>query len=82
MVQAIAHVGEAQSGLTGEAVLATLVYSLIGITLLVLTIVFVNIIFRLKLRKELVDEHNTAFGVMIAGLAVGIGIIVAGTILS
>lgn len=62
--------------------LSTLIYSVLGIVLLVLTIVAVNKIFRLGLYHELVEEHNVAFGVMIAGLAIAIGLIVAGTIAS
>lgn len=73
---------EVASGLTTEAIIATLVYALIGIALLIVTIIFVNIVFRLNLHKELVEEHNVAFGVLIAGLAVGISVIVAGTITS
>ncbi|WP_114560020.1 DUF350 domain-containing protein [Desertihabitans aurantiacus] len=62
--------------------LSTLVYSVIGIVLMVLTIVVVNKLFRLQLHRELVKEHNVAFGVMLGGLAVAIAIIIAGTIIS
>ncbi|MHA7135068.1 DUF350 domain-containing protein [Oerskovia turbata] len=65
-----------------DAFLSTVLYSVLGIVLLVLTIVVVNYLFKLNLHRELVDEHNTAFGIMIAGLAIAIGIIIAGTILS
>jgi len=65
-----------------DAFLSTIVYSVLGIVLLVLTIVVVNYLFKLNLHRELVDEHNTAFGIMIAGLAIAIGVIIAGTILS
>ncbi|MBD7982196.1 MULTISPECIES: DUF350 domain-containing protein [Oerskovia] len=65
-----------------DAFLSTIVYSVLGIVLLVVTIVIVNYLFKLNLHRELVDEHNTAFGIMIAGLAIAIGIIIAGTILS
>jgi len=62
--------------------LSTIVYSVLGIVLLLLTIVIVNKLFKLNLHRELVDEHNTAFGILIAGVAVAIGIIIAGTISS
>lgn len=62
--------------------LSTILYSVLGIVLLLLTIVVANKVFRLNLHRELVDEHNTAFGVMIAGLAIAIGLIIAGTITS
>ncbi|SDE02666.1 DUF350 domain-containing protein [Auraticoccus monumenti] len=64
------------------ALLSTVVYSVLGIVLMVLTIVVVNKLFHLRLHHELVTEHNVAFGIMIAGLAVAIGIIIAGTIIS
>lgn len=64
------------------ALLSTVVYSVLGIVLMVLTIVVVNKLFNLRLHHELVTEHNVAFGIMIAGLAVAIGIIIAGTIIS
>jgi len=60
--------------------LSTIVYSVLGIVLLLLTIVIVNKLFKLNLHRELVDEHNTAFGILIAGVAVAIGIIIAGVI--
>ncbi|MEK8226976.1 DUF350 domain-containing protein [Oerskovia sp. M15] len=50
-----------------DAFLSTIVYSVLGIVLLVVTIVVVNYLFKLNLHRELVDEHNTAFGIMIAG---------------
>ena len=55
---------------------------MLGIVLLIVTLVVANKLFRLNLHRELVDEHNVAFGVMIAGLAVAIGLIIAGTISS
>jgi len=64
------------------AFLSTVLYSVLGIVLLILTLVVANKLFRLNLHRELVDEHNTAFGVMIAGLAIAIGLIIAGTISS
>ncbi|MCB7135586.1 DUF350 domain-containing protein [Cellulosimicrobium marinum] len=64
------------------AFLSTILYSVLGIVLLLLTLVVANKVFKLNLHRELVDEHNTAFGVMIAGLAVAIGLIIAGTIQS
>lgn len=73
---------QSPSALDLAALLSTVVYSVLGIVLMVLTIVVVNKLFRLRLHHELVTEHNVAFGIMIAGLAVAIGIIIAGTIIS
>lgn len=60
--------------------LSTIVYSVLGIVLLLVTIVAVNKGFKLNLHRELVEEHNVAFGILIAGVAVAIGIIIAGVI--
>lgn len=68
------------NGLTMEAFLATILYSVTGIVLLLLTVLLVNALFRLNLHRELVKEHNLAFGVVIAGMAVAIAIIISGTI--
>ncbi|QCB92214.1 DUF350 domain-containing protein [Cellulomonas shaoxiangyii] len=65
-----------------DELLSTIVYSVLGIVLLLITVVIVNKLFRLDLHRELVDEHNVAFGIVIAGLAIAIGVIVAGTISS
>lgn len=65
-----------------DELLSTIVYSVLGIVLLLITVVVVNKLFRLDLHRELVDEHNVAFGIVIAGLAIAIGVIVAGTISS
>ncbi|MBD5785670.1 DUF350 domain-containing protein [Cellulosimicrobium terreum] len=64
------------------AFFSTILYSVLGIVLLLLTLVVANKMFKLNLYRELVDEHNTAFGIMIAGLAIAIGLIIAGTIQS
>lgn len=61
-------------------VLSTLLYSVIGIVLLLVTILVVNKVFRLNLHHELVEEHNVAFGILLAGVAIAIGIIIAGVI--
>lgn len=69
-------------GLTLEALTATIGYSLLGILIMVVALTVINKVFRLNMHKELVDDHNIAFGVSIAGFAIAIAIIIAGTILS
>lgn len=72
----------AANGLTMEAFVSTIVYSLTGIVILLITVMFVNAVFKLSLHRELVKEHNTAFGIVIGGMAIAIAIIIAGTISS
>lgn len=70
------------AGLTVEAFASTLLYTIVGIIILVISVVTINAIFGLHVKKELIKENNTAVGITIAGLAVAIGIIIAGTISS
>lgn len=70
----------AANGLTMDAFISTIVYSVTGIIILILTVLLVNAMFKLNLHRELVKEHNTAFGLVIAGMAIAIAIIIAGTI--
>lgn len=41
-----------------------------------------NYIFKLNIRREILEEHNVAFGIMLAGLFIAIAIIVAASIAS
>lgn len=74
--------GAETQGLTLEAFTATILYSFLGIFIMVLAIVAVNSLFKLDLHKELVKENNTAFGVLIGCVAIAIAIIIGATILS
>lgn len=81
LLSAAAEAGSAEAvGLTVEAFIATVAYSLLGIVLLVATVVAVNMIFGLNVKKELIHDNNIAVGMMVAGLSVSIAIIIAGTI--
>ncbi len=71
-----------RNGLSLEAVASTLVYSVLGIIIMVATVLILNKLFGLDLKKELVHDHNTSFGVLIGLLAIAVAIIIAGTILS
>ena len=55
-------------------------YSVIGVLIMIGCALLSNYIFKLNMRKELLEDHNMAFGVMIAGLFVAIAIIVAASI--
>ena len=74
--------GTAASYLLGDSVLS---FSLAtGITLFGMGIgsLLVNRIFRLDLRRELIEDQNIGLGVAFAGTALAIAIIIAATILS
>ena len=67
-------------GLTWDSLLSTIVYALLGFVLLIVFAVITNYIFKLKIRDELVKDNNVGMGSAIAGMAVAIAIIIAGTI--
>lgn len=73
---------ETNYGLTTEALLSTLLYTVLGVFIMILSIIFINLVFRLNLRHELKKDHNVSYGIAIAGMAIAIGIIIAGTISS
>ncbi|HEX8226342.1 MAG TPA: DUF350 domain-containing protein [Candidatus Saccharimonadales bacterium] len=56
-------------------------YTFIGVSIMLFCIAFCNYFFKLDLRKELIHDHNTAFGIMLAGLFIAVSIIVAASIL-
>ncbi len=72
----------ANSGLGFESLASTIVYALLGISITVGAIAALNVIFKLDLHKELVEDQNIAFGVAIGGFAIAIAIILGSTILS
>lgn len=67
-------------GLSLEAFFATIAYALLGIFIMLLAISVVNKMFNLNVHRELVKEHNTAFGILFGCLAIAISIIIASTI--
>ncbi|MDX1766044.1 MAG: DUF350 domain-containing protein [Candidatus Saccharimonadales bacterium] len=70
------------SGITFLDVASTLLYTVVGIIIMILALLVINKLFDLDMHKELVKDNNVAFGVMIGGIAIAIAIIVAGTITS
>ena len=55
---------------------------MIGVVLLIVFALLVNRIFRLDLRRELIEDQNIGLGVAFAGTALAIAIIIAATNLS
>jgi putative membrane protein len=55
-------------------------YTVIGVLIMLACVSLSNYLFKLDLRKELIHDHNMAFGVMLAGLFIAISIIVAASI--
>lgn len=73
---------EKNYGLTLEAISSTLLYTLLGILILVAMVSLLNKVFGFNIRHELVEDNNMAVGIVIAGMALSIAIIISGTISS
>lgn len=56
------------------------IYSVIGVLIMLGCALLSNHIFRLNIRKEILEDHNAAFGIMLAGLFIAIAIIVAASV--
>jgi len=65
-----------------HSTVSTIVYAVLGVVLLMVFALLVNRIFRLDLRRELIEDQNIGLGLAFAGTAVAIAIIIAATILS
>lgn len=68
------------SGLQTNLILGSIVYTLLGLVLMVVCVSAVNMFFKLNLKKEILDEHNVASGIVLAGIFISIAIIIASAI--
>lgn len=57
------------------------VYAVIGVLVMLGCVLLSNYVFKLDLHKELIKDQNNAVGIMLAGLFIAVGIIVAACIL-
>ena len=80
LLMTIAH--HSSVDLNWQSLLSTVVYAVLGVVLLMVFALLVNRIFRLDLRRELIEDQNIGLGVAFAGTALAIAIIIAATILS
>jgi uncharacterized membrane protein YjfL (UPF0719 family) len=72
----------ADRGFDVQVIVATVFYAVMGIFLMLICVIFFDKLFNLDLRKELVEEHNTAFGILFAGVAIAMAIIISSSIVS
>lgn len=59
---------------------AALVYALLGIVIFVIAFAAIEKMTPGTLSKELLEEHNTALAILLAGLAIAVAIIIAAAI--
>lgn len=71
-----------RSDLSVSALLSTVIYGLIGIILCVAGYFAFDKIAGLSLKHELVEDQNIAIGIMLAGVFIGIALVVAAVMLS
>ncbi len=79
---ALAQDGGATADLTIWAVISTILYGLIGIALCVVGYFAFDKIAGLNLQYELVEDQNQAIGIMLAGVFIGIAIVVGAVMIS
>lgn len=72
----------AAHGLAAGPLIATVVYVAIGLILYLIGYVIFDKVMGLDLRKELVEDQNESIGVMMAGVFIGLSIIIAAAIMS
>jgi uncharacterized membrane protein YjfL (UPF0719 family) len=72
----------ASNDLNWYPLLSTFIYGLIGIVLAVAGYFVFDRLLGLDLRRELVEDQNTALGIMLAGVFIGIAIVVAAVMVS
>lgn len=69
-------------GLDILVLISTLLYGVIGILLLLVGYFIFDRIVGLDLKRELVEDQNTALGIMLAGVFIGTAIVIAAVMLS
>ena len=60
--------------------IATLVYSLIGIVMFAVSFLIIRLITPFSLRKEIEEDQNTALAILIGSVILGLSIIIAAAI--
>ena len=63
-----------------KAVIASIVYSLIGIAMFALSFLVIRLVTPFSLRKEIEEDQNTALAILIGSVILGLSIIIAAAI--
>ena len=64
----------------GSHLLASVIYSLIGVAIFALAFIIVERIAPFSLRKELAEDDNVAVGIVLGSIFIGLSIIIAAAI--
>jgi putative membrane protein len=65
-----------------HGILDTAIYSLVGIIMMGIGIFLVILISPFSVKKEIEDDQNTALGIIMGAIIIGISIIIAGVLMS
>lgn len=63
-----------------KALIASIVYSLIGIVMFAASFLIIRLLTPFSLRKEIEEDHNTALAILIGSVILGLSIIIAAAI--
>ena len=63
-----------------KALVASIVYSLIGIVMFAASCVIIKLVTPFSLRKEIEEDQNTALAILIGSVILGLSIIIAAAI--
>jgi putative membrane protein len=64
----------------GEAIISTAVFSLLGIAVFALAFVLMTKVAPFSVKKEIEEDHNIALAVIMAGVLIGISLIISGAV--
>lgn len=64
----------------GEAVVSTLAFAVIGIVVFAAAFWLIAKVAPFSIKKEIEEDQNTALGIIIAGVLIGISLIIAGAV--
>jgi uncharacterized membrane protein YjfL (UPF0719 family) len=67
-------------GLNFPTVISSVVYALLGFLIMVIMVAIFDRLFGLNIKREVLEEHNMALAITIAGVTIGVAIIVAAAI--
>ena len=63
-----------------KTVVASIVYSLVGVVVFALSFVVIKLVTPFSIRKEIEQDHNTALAIVIGSIILGIALIISAAI--
>jgi len=63
-----------------EALVSSAVFSLLGIAVFALAFVLMNKLAPFSVKKEIEEDHNVALAIIMAGVLIGISLIISGAV--